>query len=181
MSQENDLLNKMRGVAKYVIGLKEREPGYFYDNFDQFNSLMEEMKALEGQNLDMMDIMLFLQVDIEIVKDRMKNPIRTPEEEKFYRHIVGVNSYIWETKQRDNSYIFDAIGEVDDLLYDLEELNTWDPDTLEIMDIITKDIKQTISSRNGNEAAEKYQERLDKLNIGENNDFKKIKEINFYE
>jgi hypothetical protein len=170
-SEEFRLLQKMIGVKCYVDNLKysEHNPeiGYLYDNKTEFDSLLQQMNELGTKNEKMVEIMLSLQSDIEEVERRKQSPVRNPEEEAFYRHIVGINSYIRETKQREPGYIFDNIPEVEGLLSRLGELNTQDHDILAIMDAITKDIKKVIAIISEENAAQ-YQERLNTLNIGIN-------------
>jgi hypothetical protein len=130
----------------------------------------------------MEEIMFFLQNEISKFRNNMINPIRTSEEERFYRKIVGINSYIFETKENNSAYVFDnknevnglpAENEVGGLLAEFKELNTQDPDILAIMHIITRDIKLTIlldsikemKLEEGKEKAAEYQAKLDSLGI----------------
>ena len=164
--EERKFLNHLIGIEGYVLGLKAREPGWFYDNFAEFNQLLQQMNNLNTENPEIIKIMSMLQSEIVKAKDLIENPIRTPEEQQFYRHIVGINSYIWETKATNPYYIFDNVPEVDGLLLRVSELETQDPDILAIMNYITKDTKKVIMITKGPEAAEMYQQRLEVLNIG---------------
>jgi hypothetical protein len=165
-ANEEEFLAHLRGVQGYIIGLKVGEPGYIFDNEKEYNDLLAEYNRLNCQNPETKQIMMFIGNEIDLHNKRKNQPPRNPQEEQFYRHIVGVNSYIRETKQREPKYVFNAIGEVETLLNRLRELNTQDHDILAIMDIITRDIKLTIFSIYGQEKADEYQEKLTILNIG---------------
>lgn len=166
ITNEAEFLNHIRGVQGYVVNMKLNEPGFIYDNANEFSQLLANMQLLDIKDPEIIGIMTFLQNEIELDKKRKEYPSRTPQEEAFYRHIVGINSYIRETKQGNPNYTFNNIGEVEGLLLKVQALNTQNPDILAIMDIITKDIRLTYFRLYGTEKALEFQAKLDILGIG---------------
>lgn len=165
---EKAFLEHIGGVKGYIDGVKDRDPGYIYDNISEFKELAEEATTLGTENGEILEIMAFLKKDIDKTIQRQEEPVRSGDEESFYKHIRGINSYISETKQTDPNYIFDNVKEADELLTRLEKLKTEDSNILAIINNITKDIKKTIYKRKGEEATNNYQKRLDSLGINKN-------------
>jgi len=191
-----EILEKLRGIKNYIEGLRNSpvnpEYGYVYNNETEFEEQLQDFikitSATPDEMAEMRDLILYLGKDINITKEREVNPIRNEAEEAFYRKIVGINSYIRETKLREPGYVFDNIqevigekpymdlmGSVDNdpdkpkrlgLLDEVQTLDTKDPDILSIMHSITADIKLVIGQRFGPEAQGAFQERLDSLDIG---------------
>ncbi len=155
----------LEGVVSYVKGIKEREPGWNYDNFAEYAALVEKHKSLETEDIYIREMMDLLNEEIQNAKQLQENPVRSPEEEAFYKKIVGINSYIQNTKENQPHYIFDNVNEVEGLLREVGQLNTQDPDILSVLDFITKDIKVILAKNDLNQAVE-YDERLKSLGIG---------------
>lgn len=164
--KEQILLMKLKNVQSYVLNLKGDEPGYIYDNIDELEQLNKEIQSINTKEPEIIEIYSFLCAEIDEFKRRTLVPIRTADEEVFYRHIVGINSYIRETKKKDSSYIFDNITEAKQLLSILAQINTKDPDILAIMNIITKDILVVLQARGSFEELNQLKEALKSLGVG---------------
>lgn len=124
--------------------------------------IFAELKTTDEEILSSID---YVQSDIKKAKETKTNPTRTPEEEQFYRHLVGIQSYIAETKMREPNYIFDNVTEVEGLLRRFEELKTTNEDIIFAMNYITAEIKKVLARNNGKETEAKYQDRLHSLGI----------------
>ncbi len=162
---EKEFNRKVVGVLGYVGKQRYREPGFVYDNYNEFEELKKTCNELKIETPSVLATMAFLEEEVNRSKELIEFPIRNKEEQEFYKHIVGINSYIYDTKDREENYIFDNISEVDGLLSKFESLNTIDSDIISILDYITKDIKKTIEVRQGTDKALEYQERLNNLGI----------------
>ncbi|MDD3187087.1 MAG: hypothetical protein PHD02_01275 [Bacilli bacterium] len=165
--QEIQFLQKITGVKGYVDGMKAVEPGYFYDNIGEFAQLKAEQARLGANSRQVEEILLYLGDDIITRKKREQE--LSPEEIAFYKKIVGINSYIRETKTNNPNWIFDNMGEVEILLGELTKLNTQDPYILAIMHTITTEILKKITQLLGPEesiqSVAEYQARLTQLGI----------------
>ena len=165
VEKEKKFLTDLDNVLKYVKEMKDKEPGWHYDNFKEFDDLFITMQDLGITDPDVQKKMKTLTKEVEAAQYLLDHPIRTPEEQKFYEKLCGINSYIYEQKQKDPNYIFPNVEEAKKLLDEFEALKTKDPYILAIMGTIMKDIKKTIEKTKGKEETDEFQERLDKLNI----------------
>jgi hypothetical protein len=152
---ESAFLLHLRGIVSYINEMKINEPGFIYDNLAEYNILNEKVKAMGSDNIEINLVMSFLLSEINL---KLQAPTRTEEEESFYRHIVGINSYIRETKQREKGYVFDNVMEVEGLLQVMEQLKTKDKSIIAIMTTITNDISIVIANRKGQVEVEQYKE-----------------------
>ncbi len=156
--------DKLVGIYTWLLRTKKANPEYVYDNHAEFAALMTEYKALSGQISDtVVLIMSTLKTDIELSKEP-KEVTRTTEEETFFRKIVGINTWVLETKQNEPNYIFDNVAEVDGLLNEYRNLNTLDPSIKTVMEMLTKDILLTLQSQ-APEKAQEYVGKLTSLNL----------------
>ena len=171
-----EFLNHLVGIKSYVKETKNKEPGFIYGNFSEYEDLKKKYDALENPSQEIKDIMDMLEEDLKLAKERENNPTRSEDEENFYKHIVEINSYVSEQKIANPDWHFDNVSEVDGLLKQLEDLKTSDKDILAIMDTLTKDIKKEITNTKGDEEAKKYQEKLDRLLKKDSSEKKKKEE-----
>jgi len=162
---EKEFMIHLSGILGYISNLKSNEPGWSYDNFNEFEELQKKYEGLNSKNEFIISAMNLLKEEIKISKEKFKNPVRTLEEENFYKHIVGVNSFIRETKQKEPGWVFQKTIEVDGLLEKMESLQTKDPDIISIMRIITKDIIIVKKNLGGSKEVKQYKERLEDLGI----------------
>lgn len=164
---------KLNGVRAYVYGLKydEHNPeiGYLYDNKREYQELLEKMQKLNIQDPEVIAFLEELKADLDEVERRKTNPVRNSEEEAFYKHIVGVNSFVREKKQANPKFLYDNFNEAEELLRKFAELKTKNPnihsDIIGIMALLTRDIKKVIELVGREEFANEYQQHLDALGI----------------
>ncbi len=150
---EVELASYAIGVLSYIEGIKLREPGYFFDNFAEAKAIINKTGELHNEKLKYMA--LLLQTDIDEAEKRRKNPLRTPEEQAFYNHIKGINSWIFE-----NRVAYPRIDEADTQMKRFVELNSKDSDTLAVMDVYTRALVPNIIATYGEEQAKLYIEGL---------------------
>ena len=157
---ETELVSYTIGVMSYIEGIKLREPGYFFDNFNEAKAIIKRVQELGTQNTQLMYMAMLLQTDIAEAEKRRENPTRTQEEQDFYNNIKGINSWIYE-----NGIAYPRIDEADEKIVKFTQLNTKDSDILAVMDVYTRALIPNIIATYGEEKAKLYIEGLYASNI----------------
>lgn len=135
------LINKIKAVDKYIKKSKKCNPEFIYDNPTEYQELLTGYESYKGE-LKQEDLQSFSFIvgDYLASKEERTNE-RTPEQNDFYNKIVGINTYIFETKERESNWLYDNVDEANNLLDEFERLKMNDPNTLTVMQDIVKDIK----------------------------------------
>lgn len=161
--------DKLASIYTWLIRTKKVNPEYVYDNHTEFANLMVEFQELNDVvSTKEVEIMSVLEADIELSKQPIEKT-RNETEEAFYKKIVGINTWLLETKENDPNYIFDNIAEVDGLLVEFESLKTNDSSIKTIIQMLTKDGQKTLQ-RTDLEETKKYTEKLNSLGINLTNE-----------
>jgi hypothetical protein len=164
---ESKFLSHLSGILSYVSEMQEKEPTWNYDNFIEYEELKKTFHDLKTNDPLIIGSMNILDKEINIAKQKLSS--RTKEEDEFFRHITGVNSYFRETNENINSEYRVVINpmELNLLLERMKDLNTQNPEIILAMKILTKDYKAQLYAKKGRKIGDKFQERLVLLGIEE--------------
>jgi hypothetical protein len=160
---ESKFLYHLQGILSYVSRMKNIEHTWYYDNFIEYDELKKVFDKLRTNDKEIIAAMNVLNKEINISKS--KKSTRTKEEEEFYKHIIGVSSFVREFKKKDRFWTFNKEYEVNALLERMEVLKTEDADILFTMKILTKDYKDYLYAKKDRKIANEFQERLESLGI----------------
>lgn len=138
-------------------------PGFLYTDqaeYDKLDRLMDEYNVTDD---DLMAKMAVMENDL-LFAAKLQNGYMTQPEYLFYSKLGKIVLEMIDAKR--NDYVYSDIAKAEQLMEEFKNLKTKNPYIVDMMYLITKDIKKVKEKAEGKEAADAYQDTLNEAGVG---------------